>query len=57
VSAVDGNGLTPAGAIETDYANGWTPGTSADILAAPLPDLVFNRRSPFRNSTPRRRPS
>ena len=32
-SAVDGNGLTPAGAIETDYANGWTPGTSDDAVA------------------------
>lgn len=51
-SAVDGNGLTPAGAIETDYANGWTPGTSADILAAPLPDLVFDPAQPVSKFDP-----
>jgi Synergist-CTERM protein sorting domain-containing protein len=54
-SSVDGNGLSPAGAIETDYANGWTPGTSADILAAPLPDLVFNPAQPVSKYHPERK--
>lgn len=45
-SAVDASGLTPAAAILTEYENGRTPYTTADILAAPLPDLVYDPTRP-----------
>ena len=54
-SAVDDNGLTPATAIETDYANGWTPATSADIVASPLPDLVFDPAQPSSKLDPEKK--
>lgn len=45
-SAVDASGVTPPGAILTNYENGWTPGAAGDILASPPPDLVYDPLRP-----------
>jgi len=45
-SAVDPGGLTPSGALLTNYEGGWTPGSARDILAAPPPDLVYDPLRP-----------
>ena len=45
-SAVDASGVTPANAVLTNYENGFTPGSAADILASPPPDLVYDPLRP-----------